>query len=292
MTKSNNNKTNNNNEVMENKGVENVNNTTNSSDNSNNVSESTNGSTPVNVLDSLTLETIIRDAITEHAESRTERYEVYSNRDKEEFKPRFIQVVKTYAYLSQIRRPDTSIILIDKYGEERILNVKAYQAPDFLFDLVNYSGRVYFCDEDRENENYVTFANRKASDVSDEELAKQILSPEELLSFWRDYNSTTKHQVNLKPLTKPAIALSDLCGIVKPDSSVTVGYVYKRFNTTGSVSMTTIQARMVRFDALAECGAETEMLKTAQIVHRIATAVSNAPSVPESKEQEFVDAGK
>ena len=119
-----------------------------------------------------------------------------------------------------------------------------------------------------------------------------MLSPEDLLSFWRDYNSTTKHQVTLKPLTKPAVALSELSGIVKIDSDIKAGYVYKRFNTTGSVSMTTIQARMVRFDALSDCGAETEMLKTAQIVHRIATSISNASSVPESKEQEFVDAGK
>lgn len=284
MTKSNKNETNNNNkEVMENQGVENVN---------NQASESDNGKTPVNALDSLTLETIIRDAITEHAESRTERYEVYINRDEKKFKPRFIQVVRTYAYLSQIRRPDTSIIITDQYNEDRILNVKAYQAPEFLFDLVNYSGRVYFCDEDRENENYITEATRKASDLSKEELAKHLLSPEDLLSFWRDYNSTTKHQVQLKPLTKPAVALSELSGIVKPDVDVKAGYIYKRFNTTGSVSMTTIQARMVRFDALADCGAETEMLKIAQIVHRVATSISNASSVPEDKEQEFVNAGK
>lgn len=284
MTKSNKNETNyNNKEVMENQGVENVN---------NQASESDNGKTPVNALDSLTLETIIRDAITEHAESRTERYEVYTNRDEKKFKPRFIQVVRTYAYLSQIRRPDTSIIITDQYNEDRILNVKAYQAPEFLFDLVNYSGRVYFCDEDRENENYITEATRKASDLSKEELAKHLLSPEDLLSFWRDYNSTTKHQVQLKPLTKPAVALSELSGIVKPDGDVKAGYVYKRFNTTGSVSMTTIQARMVRFDALADCGAETEMLKIAQIVHRVATSISNASSVPEDKEQEFVNAGK
>lgn len=284
MTKPNENKTNNNNkEVMENQGVENVN---------NQASESDNGKTPVNALDSLTLETIIRDAITEHAESRTERYEVYTNRDEKKFKPRFIQVVRTYAYLSQIRRPDTSIIITDQYNEDRILNVKAYQAPEFLFDLVNYSGRVYFCDEDRENENYITEATRKASDLSKEELVKHLLSPEDLLSFWRDYNSTTKHQVQLKPLTKPAVALSELSGIVKPDGDVKTGYVYKRFNTTGSVSMTTIQARMVRFDALADCGAETEMLKIAQIVHRVATSISNASSVPEDKEQEFVNAGK
>ena len=283
MTKLNKNETNNNNEVMENTGVENVN---------NNASEGINWDIPVNVLDSLTLETIIRDAITEHAESRTERYEVYSNRDEKKFKPKFIQVVRTYAFLSQIRRPNTSIVITDKYGEERILNVQAYQAPEFLFDVINYSGRVYFCDEDRENENYVTEATRKASDLPKEELVKYLLSPEDLLSFWRDYNSTTKHQVELKPLTKPAIALSELSGVVKPDNDVKAGYVYKRFNTTGSVSMTTIQARMVRFDALAECGAETEMLKAAQIVHRIATSTSNTSSVPESKEQEFVDASK
>lgn len=282
MTNQNQNNTNNNNEVMENQGVENV----------NNVSESGNGETSVNVLDSLTLETIIRDAITEHAESRTERYEVYTDRDAKKFKPKFIQVVRTYAYLAQIRRPNTSIILTDKYGEERILNAQAYQVPEFLFDLVNYSGRIYFCDEDRENENYVTEATRKASDLTKQELAKYLLSPEDLLSFWRDYNSTTKHQVTLKPLTKPAIALSELSGIVKPDCDAKVGYVYQKFNTTGSVSMTTVQARMIRFDALSDCGAQTEMLKVAHIVHRIATSVSNASIVPGSKEQEFVDANK
>lgn len=282
MTKQNKNNTNNNNEVMDNLGVENVENS----------SESGNVEVPVNALDSLTLETIIRDAITEHAESRTERYEVYTNRDEKIFKPKFTQVVRTYAYLAQIRRPNTSIIITDKYDEERILNVQAYQAPEFLFDLINYSGRVYFCDEDRENENYVTEATRAASNLTKQELAKHLLSPEDLLSFWRDYNSTTKHQVTLKPLTKAAIALTELSGVVRPDSNAKAGYVYKKFNTTGSVSITTVQARMIRFDALSDCGAETEMLKAAQIVHRLATSVSNASSVPEDKEQEFVNAGK
>lgn len=246
------------------------------------------GEVKVYPLDKVTLETIICDAITEHAESRTERYEVYSDRDKKKYKPKFTQVVRTYAYLAQIRRPDTTITIVDKYGEERLLNVKAFEVPEFLYDLINYSGRVYFCDEDRENENYITEATRKASDLSNEKLAQAILAPEDLLAFWRDYNSTIKHQVSLKPLTKPAVSINELAGIIKADDEVKEGYVFKKFTTNGSVSMTTVQARMIRFDALSECGARTEMLKTAQIVHRIATSTSNAAFVPEEADDKFV----
>ena len=280
--KNQNNKSNNYNEVMEQTGVENV----------KQAETAIQMDVPVRVLDNVTLETIICDAITEHAESRTERYEVYKDRDNKIFKPKFTQVVRTYAFLSSIRRPNTTIKLIDKYGEERLLNVQAYQAPDFLYDLVNYSGRIYLCDEDRENENYITEATRIPSELSKEELAKQILSPEDLLAFWRDYNSTTKHQVAMKPLTKPAVAFSELCGIVKIDDEAKSGYVYKRFNTNGSVSLTTVQARMIRFDALDQCGAETRTLSVAEIVHRLANATTTAAVVPDSKEQEFVDGNK
>ena len=271
----------NNNNVMEETGVENVD---KQETNANNETQA-----PINVLDNITLEKIICDAITEHAESRTERYEVYQNRDNGIYKPKFTRVVRTYAKLATIRRPNATIRLVDKYGEERLLNAQAYQAPDFLYDVINYSGRIYLCDEDRENENYITEATRKASDLSDDELSKEMLSPEDLLSFWRDYNSTTKHQVKMQALTKPAIAFSDLSGIVKIDSDVKAGYVFKRFNTNASVSMTTVQARMIRFDALSGCGAETKMLETAQIVHRLANATTSATVVPETKEQEFVN---
>lgn len=248
---------------------------------------------PVNVLDTVTLETLIRDAITEHAESRTERYEVYYDRDKGKFKDKFLKVVRTYAKLAAVRRPNATIKIVDKYGEERLLNVQAYQAPDFLYELVNYSGRVYLTDEDRENENYITEAARKASDLDDEALAKEMMSPEDLLSFWRDYNSTTKHQVALKVLKKDAIPFSDLAGIMVKHEDAKSGYVFKLFKLSGDVSVTTCQARKVMFDALSMCGTETETLKVGQLVHRIATATSPADSTPESKEAtQFVDSGK
>lgn len=254
--------------------------------------EETKTTVPVCALDTVTLEDIIREAITMHAESRTERYEVYKNRDNGEYKPKFLQVVRTYAYLAQIRRPNTTIKIVDKYGEERLLNAAAFKCPDFLYELVNYSGRVYFCDEDRENENYITEATRKASNLSDEELLKQILSPEDLLSFWRDYNSTTKHQTELDALNKNAISFTSLNGIMKKDDVATSGYVYKRFKTTGEVSDTTLQARKVIFDGISMCGSETETLKIGQMVKRIAKSTKAPTKAEEPKDEEFAASGK
>lgn len=226
---------------------------------------------PVNVLDSITLEKLIVEAITEHAESRTKRYEVYKNRDNNEYKPNFLRVCRTYARLAKVRRPNATIKLVDKYGEERLLNAQAYQCPDFLYDVVNYSGRVYLCDEDRENENYITEATREASTLTDAELDAQMLSPEDLLAFWRDYNSTTSDSVKLLTLTKNAIAFSDLAGLVKEDEAAKSGYVYMKFKETGAaVTMTTIQARMVEFEALSMCGTETQTIPVGALVHRIA----------------------
>jgi hypothetical protein len=256
--------------------------------------DNTEKTVPVCVLDTVTLEDIIREAITMHAESRTERYEVYKDRDEKKYKPNFLRVVRTYAKLAGIRRPNTTIRIVDEWGEERLLNASSFQVPDFLYELVNYSGRVYFCDEDRENENYITEATRKASNLSDEELLKQILSPEDLLSFWRDYNSTTKHQTQLKALNKNDIAFTELCGIMKKDEDAKSGYVFKKFKSTGSVSMTTLQARKVIFDGLAMCGAETETLKLGQIVTRIAKATSGPAADNDGSEtdsKDFVTSG-
>lgn len=222
-------------------------------------------------LDVLTLDELFKKAITENAESRTERYELYKDRNAGTYKQTFLDVCSTYAYLAKLRRPDAEIVLTDEYGEIRRISPCKYVAPSFLYDVINFSDRVYFSEEDQEMMNYMTSASRESHKEGN---STTILAPEEILAFWRDYNSTnSSDKVQTKALTKVAMSINDLPGIMVKDNESASGYVIKKFTISGTTKLplSVVEARLVTCESLSNFGREQETTKIAALIHKIAT---------------------
>ena len=233
----------------------------------------------------VTLVDIVQEAVIEHAESRTERYELWKDKEKGLLKTDFERACHTTAYLAEQVLPNTEIVLKGKFGQIRRVSPVVYSVPKALgiYEIANFSNRVYFCEIDAENMEYITTINRPFGYDID-----KVMSPEEYDSFWKNYESCEKNtSLNMTKLTKADINVSNLPGLVEEDEDFEGGFRFNSFknDTSGcKVSRTCIEALLLSADKLSGLGRENAMMPLGALVNRIATQASVVSGAGESND--------
>lgn len=229
----------------------------------------------VKAKDGFTLVDVIAKIFVEKANSRQIRYELYT--DKERTKPHleFKRACHTLAFLAKLPNSDSKIEIVDEFGYVTEYTPKQYEVPlGVLYDLVNFSGKVYLNDIARGLRKWLT-TNTVESGHDD----ALVQTPSELATFLKHFDSYAQdhEKWNTSALDKKEIPFSSLA-YVKSQVGKGKEFILHKFqddNAEGRVKLYVTVLRGIECKTLQDYSIEVTPISVTDYIHNAVYGIAN-----------------